>query len=96
MPTQYEEAVRQNIQTNLKDPDSVRYLEITNPEKGYATTVTGSILVHEKRLWGWTVKATINAKNSHGSYVGSKTYTFLFHGGKIVHTASPLAEDEMK
>lgn len=96
MPAQYEEAVRQYFQTYLKDPNSVRYLEITKPERGYATTVTGSILVHEKRLWGWTVRATIDAKNSHGHYVGSKTYTFLFRGEKIVHTASPLAEDEMK
>jgi ketosteroid isomerase-like protein len=96
MPSQYEEAVRQYFQKNLKDPDSVQYQEITKPEKGYATTVTGAILTHETRLRGWTVKATINARNSHGIYVGLKTYTFLFRGEKIVHTVSPLAEDEMK
>jgi ketosteroid isomerase-like protein len=96
MPTQYEEAIRQYFQKYLKDPDSVQYQEITKPEKGYATTVTGAILVHETRLRGWTVKATINARNSRGIYVGLKTYTFLFRGEKIVHTVSPLAEDEMK
>ena len=96
MPAQYEETVRQYFQRYLKDPDSVQYQEITKPEKGYATTVTGAILAHETRLRGWTVKATINARNSHGVYVGFKTYTFLFRGEKIVHTVSPLAEDEMK
>jgi ketosteroid isomerase-like protein len=96
LPTQYEEAIRQYFQKYLKDPDSVQYQEITKPEKGYATTVTGAILAHETRLRGWTVKATINARNSRGIYVGLKTYTFLFRGEKIVHTVSPLAEDEMK
>jgi len=96
MPAQYEDAVRQYFQKYLKDPDSVQYQEITKPEKGYATTVTGAILTHETRLRGWTVKATINAKNSRGVYVGFKTYTFLFRGEKIVHTVSPLADDEMK
>jgi ketosteroid isomerase-like protein len=96
MPSQYEEAIRQYFQKYLKDPDSVQYQEIAKPEKGYATTVTGAILAHETRLRGWTVKATINARNSHGIYVGFKTYTFLFRGEKIVHTVSPLAEDEMK
>jgi ketosteroid isomerase-like protein len=96
MPTQYEEAIRQYFQKYLKDPDSVQYQEITRPERGYVTTVTGAILAHETRLPGWTVKATINARNSHGVYVGFKTYAFLFRGEKIVHTVSPLAEDEMK
>jgi ketosteroid isomerase-like protein len=96
MPTQYEEAIRQYFQQYLKDPDSVRYQEITKPEKGSATTVTGTILMRETRLRGWTVKATIDAKNAHGVYVGYRTYTFLFRGEKIIHTASPLGEDEMK
>jgi ketosteroid isomerase-like protein len=85
MPTQYEPAVRQYFQDYLKDPDSVQYQELTKPEKGYTTAVTGVIFAHETRLKGWTVKATINARNSRGVYVGFKTYTFLFRGEKIVH-----------
>jgi ketosteroid isomerase-like protein len=96
MPTQYVETIRQYFQKYLKDPDSVQYREISKPEKGYATTVTGAILAHETHIRGWNVKATIDAKNSRGVYVGFKTYTFLFRGEKIVHTLSPLAEDEMK
>jgi ketosteroid isomerase-like protein len=96
MPMEYEEAVRQYFQKYLKDPNSVRYREITKPEKGYAASVTGALLTRTTRLAGWTVNATIDAKNSRGVYVGFKTYTFLFRGEKIVHTASPLPEDEMK
>jgi ketosteroid isomerase-like protein len=94
MPADYEEAIRQYFQEHMKDPDAVQYQEITKPVKGYTTAVTG-ILMHETHNYGWTVKATINAKNSRGTYVGFKSYTFLFRGEKIVHTLVPLSEDEM-
>ena len=51
--------------------------------------------MRETREYGWTVKATINAKDSHDSYVGFKTYTFLFRGEKIVDARLPLPGDEM-
>lgn len=98
MPVQYEVAIRQYFQEYLKDPDSVQYREITKPEKGSVTAVTGVIFARETRLSGWTVNATINAKDAHGVYVGFKTYTFLFHGENIVHvhTLSPLPRGEIK
>jgi hypothetical protein len=95
MPAHYEEAIRQYFQEHIKDPDSVQFKEITKPVMGYTTAVTG-ILMRETRNYGWTVKATINAKNSRGSYVGFKSYTFLFRGEKITHTLVPLSEDEMR
>ena len=94
MPAHYEEAVRQYFQEHMKYPDSVQYQEITKPVQGFTTGVTG-ILMHETHNYGWTVKATINAKNSRGSYVGFKSYTFLFRGEKIVHALGPLGEGEM-
>ncbi len=98
MPIQYEVAIRQYFQEYLKDPDSAQYREITKPEKGSVIAVKGAIFAHETRLLGWTVKATVNAKNAHGTYVGFKTYTFLFRGEDIVHvhTLSPLPEGEIK
>jgi ketosteroid isomerase-like protein len=95
MPTDYKEAIRKYFLERLKYPDSVQYREITMPEQGYTTAVTGAFLMREKREYGWTVKATINAKNSHDSYVGFKTYTFLFRGEKIVDARLPLPGDEM-
>ena len=49
----------------------------------------------QTRNYGWTVKATVNAKNSGGNYVGFKTYTFLFRGEKMAHVLAPLASDEI-
>jgi ketosteroid isomerase-like protein len=95
MPTDYKAAIRKYLLERLKYPDSVQYREITKPEQGYTTAVTGVFLMREKREYGWTVKATINAENSHESYVGFKTYTFLFRGEKIVDARLPLPGDEM-
>ena len=95
MPTDYEEAIRKYFLEHLKYPDSVQYQGITKPEQGYTTAITGGFLMREKREYGWTVKATINAKNSHDRYAGFKTYTFLFRDEKIVDARSPLPGDEM-
>jgi hypothetical protein len=96
MPTDYKEAIREYFLEHLKNPDSVQYQATTKPEQGYITVVTGAFLMREKREYGWTVKATINAKNSHDSYAGFKTYTFLFRGEKIVDARLPLPGDELK
>jgi hypothetical protein len=95
MPIGYEKAIRQYYLAHLKHPESVQYREITPPEQGYTTEVTGGLLMRETREYGWTVKATINAKDSHDTYVGFKTYTFLFRGEKIVDARLPLPGDEM-
>jgi ketosteroid isomerase-like protein len=95
IPSGHEESIRQYFQEHLKDPDSVQYQEITKPEQGYTKAITGTVLMSETRNYGWTVKATINAKNSGGSYVGFKTYTFLFRGEKIAHVLVPLTGDEI-
>jgi ketosteroid isomerase-like protein len=95
MPTNYKDAIREYFPKHLKNPDSIQYREITSPAQGYTTAVTGTILMRETHTYGWTVKATINAKNSRDSYVGFKTYTFLFRGEKIVDVRLPLPGDEM-
>jgi ketosteroid isomerase-like protein len=95
MPIDYKDAVRKYFLEHMKYPESVQYREINKPERGYTTAVTGTFLMREKREYGWMVKATINAKNSRDSYVGFKTYTFLFRGEKIVDTRLPLPGDEM-
>jgi ketosteroid isomerase-like protein len=95
MPADYQAAIRKYFLEHLKYPESVQYREITKPEQGYTTAVVGTFLMSEKRAYGWKVKATVNAKNSDDSYVGFKTYTFLFRGEKIVDTRVPLPGGEM-
>ena len=94
-PADYERTIRKYFLTHLKYPDSIQYQEITKPEQGYTTAITGTLLMRETRTYGWRVKATINAKNSSDVYVGFKTYTFLFRGEKIVDTRAPLPQGEM-
>jgi len=95
MPSNYQDAIRKYFPKHLKYPDSIQYREITSPEMGFTTAVTGTFLMRETRTYGWTVKATINAKNFRDKYVGFKTYTFLFRGEKIVDVRLPLPGDEM-
>jgi ketosteroid isomerase-like protein len=95
MPIHYKEAIRNYFQGHLKYPDSIQYREITDPEQGYTTSVTGSLLMRETRTYGWKVIATISAKNSRDSYAGFKPYTFLFRGEEIVNIRLPLQADEM-
>jgi hypothetical protein len=86
-PTDYEAAIRAHFDRILKDPSSVQYREITQPEKGF---FRGPIIAGGQKTFGWLVKATVNAKNSYGGYVGFKTYTFLFRREHIVDV---LAEE---
>ncbi len=95
MPTLYKEAIRKYFLEHLRYPDTIQYRDITEPEQGYTTAITGTILMRETREYGWTVKATINAKNSNDIYVGFKTYTFLFRSEKIIDIRLPLPGDEM-
>jgi hypothetical protein len=95
MPADYENSIRKYFLEHLKYPDSVQYQEITKPQQGYTTAITGTFLMRESRVYGWMVKATINAKNSRDGYTGFKTYTFLFRGENVVDTRSPLPGDEM-
>jgi hypothetical protein len=94
MPTNYKEGIRKYFLEHLKYPDTIQYREVSKPEQGYITAVTGTFFMRETREYGWTVKATINATNSNNSYVGFKIYTFLFRGEKIVDARLPLPGGE--
>jgi hypothetical protein len=94
MPANYKEAIRKYFLEHLKYPDTIQYREVSKPEQGYITAVTGTFFMRETREYGWKVKATINATNSDNSYVGFKIYTFLFRGEQIVDTRLPLPGGE--
>jgi ketosteroid isomerase-like protein len=95
MPAEYRDAIRKYFLEHLKHPESIQYREMTKPEQGYITEMTGGFLLREKREYGWTVRAVISAKDSHNNYTEFKTYTFLFRGEKIVDARLPLPGDEM-
>lgn len=88
-PAAYQNDVKQYFAESLKDPESVKYKEITAPEKGW---VTLSFVEGGGRVYGWLVRATINAKNSYGGYIGYTTYSFLFRNGKLVQVVKPQSD----
>jgi hypothetical protein len=96
MPTHYQDAIHHYFKRNLMYPDSIQYQGITQPEKGYTTTVQSLFGGQKTNHFGWIVKATINTKKSFGGYSGFKTYTFLFRGDKIANTVAPAGEDKIK
>jgi ketosteroid isomerase-like protein len=95
-PTNYDQTIRQYFQERLNHPESVQYREITQPEQGYATKLVGGLLMREKRVYGWTVEATLNTQDSRGKYIGFKTYAFLFRGEKIVDARLSLPGEQIK
>jgi hypothetical protein len=89
-PVAYQDAIHRYFDDTLKDPNSVQYREVTAPETG--SMQSRSLAAGNKITYGWLVKATINAKNTYGGYVGFRTYSFLFRGEQIVDTITPDAE----
>ncbi len=94
-PVNYQQTIRQYFQEHLIDPQSIQYQEVTNPEQGSLSGISSGFLMHEVKNFGWIVKATINARNGHGSYVGFKTYQFLFRGEQLVRATAPPPAGEM-
>jgi hypothetical protein len=91
-PQTYEGVIHSYFDASLKDPASIQYKDLTAPEKGYTQHDRGLIGGGVKITYGWLVKATVNAKNSYGGYVGFRTYTFLFRGDQVVDMIVPAAE----
>ena len=85
-PRDYERVIHEYFDATLKDPASIQYKEVTEPRKDW---VRDAPIAGYQMHYGWIVKATINAKNSYGGYVGFKTYSFLFRGEQIIETITP-------
>ena len=73
-PTQRESdtQIRAHLNSVLKDPDSVK-MECQPIRKGWARQYRD-----REAEFGWIASCMVNAKNSYGTYVGSKPYYFLF------------------
>lgn len=85
-PQHYLDSIHAYFNQTLKDPASIQYRLVTMPEHGYthfSNAFTG------RTLYGWLVRAEINAKNSYGGYTGFQTYQFLFRGDQLVNVTTP-------
>ena len=84
-PQDYERIVRDWYLQNLKDPDSAKFGRITRPLKEHAITNK----FEQQAVYGFSVCAEVNAKNSYGGYTGFKTRWFLIRNGQIVRSDAP-------
>ncbi len=81
-PENYEQIVKAWLQDTLKDPYSLRELEITEPQT--ARVWVG--LLNGGYLDGYRTCVSYNAKNGFGAYVGLKRYTVVLKDGAIAST----------
>lgn len=76
-PANYEQIVKDYYGNIAKDPDSLKYREITEPQKSFYNSFGD-------RKFGYMSCVTVNGKNSYGAYVGYKTDGLLIHNGKVI------------
>ena len=86
-PTDHRTQIENYFSSSLKDPESVRYGEISEPRKGHASIANR--WSGWSNVFGYHVDASINAKNSYGGYTGYKRYSFLFRDGKLIQVVTP-------
>lgn len=81
-PREYEAIVKAWYEDRLKDPGSAIYKRISAPRQEYM------IVNKDQKLaaYGYSVCATVNAKNSYGAYGGAETTWFMIRDGKILRT----------
>ncbi|WP_118847050.1 hypothetical protein [Neisseria lactamica] len=77
-PANYSEVVKFYYENVAKDPDSLKFKKITEPQKYWlGNRIDGA-------KYGYLVCATVNGKNSYGAYVGYATDALLIRNGKVI------------
>ncbi len=69
----------------LKDPETARFGRVTRPIRAHAIA---NVFKHEA-VYGYSVCATVNARNSYGGYTGRRATWFLIYEGRIVQASTP-------
>ena len=87
-PRDYESLVQSWYMRNLKDPESAQFGRITRPLKEHAIANQ----FKKDAVYGYSVCAEVNARNSYGGYTGHQTRWFLIRNGRIVRTEKPRYE----
>jgi len=79
-PSNYESVIKQWYMANLKDPNSATFVGFTDPQKDHAIKNQ----FEKTAMFGYSVCASVNAKNSYGGYTGAQTKWFLIRNGTVV------------
>ncbi|HGM4966202.1 TPA: hypothetical protein ACKP0L_004543 [Pseudomonas putida] len=76
-PNNYEQLVKQWTESSLKDPNSAIINKISKPRKEY-------IFQNRAPVFGYSICALVNAKNSYGGYTGNQVYWIFINNGKVL------------
>lgn len=77
-PTNYEQVVKNYYEIVAKDPDSLKYKEITKPQKVWLRDFG-------EYKFGYLTCVILNGKNSYGAYVGYQQRALLIKNDKVIH-----------
>lgn len=84
-PHDYESIIEGWYLRNLKDPGSARFGGITRPLKEHKIVNQ----FKKQAVYGYSVCAQVNARNSFGGYTGFTTRWFLIRNGQIARSKKP-------
>jgi hypothetical protein len=84
VPVTHEEQIKQWALSALKDPESARFGRFSKPRKEW-------MVASQKAVFGYSVCADINAKNSYGGYTGNQRYWFFFRDDKLLRSQNTSA-----
>ena len=81
------EAVKFAVKVGLKDPDSLKDLQVGQPKKcGYRSPLE----LNAKAVYGYCTTIAYNAKNSYGGYVGLRAFNIMYRDGIILEQTEIL------
>jgi hypothetical protein len=81
-PENYEELVKAYLARSLKDPESARYSNFSQPRKEHIITSVSA----KEATYGYSVCVSVNAKNSYGGYTGNHVFWFFIRDGKVLRS----------
>lgn len=79
-PNDYRDIVKKWYSLHLKDPSSVIFLKFSKPRKDYVITDS----FKKEAIFGHSICATVNSKNSYGGFTGATDHWFLIRNGVLV------------
>lgn len=76
-PNNYQALVESAVREKLKDPDSAKFSNFTNPRK--------EVMVENHNfIYGYSTCVLVNAKNSYGGYTGNQLYWVFIRNDKVL------------
>lgn len=76
-PKDYKSLVESAIRGDLKDPDSAKFFDFTEPRK--------EVMVEQNNfVYGYSTCVYVNAKNSYGGYVGKQLYWAFIRNNQVL------------